>query len=227
MMWLGRTLPVSALLHGAAGLVLFLVPSLLPEALPESRGPRPEVLMPAVIVPARTSPRLPTSGSAPRRRASTPVPLSDPPPTVEPATVADDSAGLIIGAPTGEPGGGVEGLGAIGSDAAGLGGDGAGPIGSTGPVRPGGDLQPPTKRRHVAPDYPDLARRAGVQGVVVLECVIDPSGKVAEVKVLRGHPLLEGAAVEAVRQWVYSPTRLNGVPVAVLLTVTVQFRLPR
>lgn len=227
MMGLGRTLPVSAVLHAAAGLVLFLVPSLSPEALPESQGPRSEVLMPAVIVPVRTSARLPTSGSAPRRRTSLPVPVGDPPPTVEPATVADDRAGLIIGERTAEPGGGPEGLGPTGPDSAGPGGDGIRPIGSPGPVRPGGDLQPPTKRRHVAPAYPDLARRAGVEGVVVLECVIDPSGRVAEVKVLRSHPLLEGAAVEAVRQWVYSPTRLNGVPVAVLLTVTVQFRLPR
>ena len=106
-------------------------------------------------------------------------------------------------------------------------GSGAGTPGPPGPLRPGGDLQPPTKLRHVDPVYPELARRAGVQGVVVLECVLDPSGHVAEVKVLRGLPLLDAAAVQAVRQWVYTPTRLNQVPVAVLLTVTVRFTLPR
>jgi len=88
-------------------------------------------------------------------------------------------------------------------------------------------LRPPAKVRHVVPAYPELARRAGVEGVVVLECVIDPSGHVAEVRILRSQPLLDAAAVGAVRQWVYSPTRLNGVPVAVLLTVTVQFKIPR
>ena len=95
------------------------------------------------------------------------------------------------------------------------------------PVRAGGDLQPPTKLRQVAPAYPELARQARVQGVVVLDCVIDPSGRVADVKVLRGHSLLAPAAVDAVRQWLYTPTRLNGAPVAVLLTVTVRFTLPR
>jgi protein TonB len=60
---------------------------------------------------------------------------------------------------------------------------------------------------------------------VILECVIDPRGRVAEVKVLRGVPLLEEAAVDAVRQWVYTPTLMDGVPVPVLLTVTVRFGL--
>ena len=228
MMRLGRTLPVSVVLHAAGGLVLFLVPALSPEALPESQAPpRSIVSMPVVAIPARASVRLPPSGGGRRRRAAMPMqmPISDPPPTVEPATVIDDSVGLIIGEAPGEPGGGQEGPG--GGSPYGIGAGHGDGNGSRAPVRPGGDLQPPAKRRHVAPDYPDLARRAGVQGVVILECVIDPSGKVAEVRVLRGHPLLEAAAVDAVRQWVYSPTRLNGVPVAVLLTVTVQFRIPR
>ena len=57
MTWLRRTLPVSAVLHAAVGLVLFLLPALSPEALPESQGPQPVVLMPAVIVPARSGQR--------------------------------------------------------------------------------------------------------------------------------------------------------------------------
>jgi protein TonB len=114
-----------------------------------------------------------------------------------------------------------------GSPGPGEDGDGDGTGVPQSPVRPGGDLQPPTKLRQVAPAYPELARQARVQGVVVLDCVIDPSGRVADVKVLRGHSLLAPAAVDAVRQWLYTPTRLNGVPVAVLLTVTVRFTLPR
>jgi protein TonB len=70
-----------------------------------------------------------------------------------------------------------------------------------------------------------MARQARVQGVVVLECVISPDGKVTNVKVLRGSPLLDDSAVEAVKQWVYSPTLLNGEPVAVIMTVTVNFKL--
>ena len=60
-------------------------------------------------------------------------------------------------------------------------------------------------------------------GTVILEATISPSGEVADVRVLRSVPLLDAAAVAAVRQWRYDPPRLNGVPVAVLLTVTVQF----
>ena len=64
-----------------------------------------------------------------------------------------------------------------------------------------------------------------VRGVVILECTISPQGRVTDVKVLRGIPLLDSAAIEAVKQWVYSLTLLNGVPVPVIMTVTVNFRL--
>jgi protein TonB len=64
-----------------------------------------------------------------------------------------------------------------------------------------------------------------VQGVVILECTISPQGKVTDVKVLRGIPLLNESAVQAVQQWVYTPTLLNGVPVPVIMTVTVNFKL--
>ena len=72
---------------------------------------------------------------------------------------------------------------------------------------------------------PDIAKQARVQGVVILECTISPQGKVTDVKVLRGIPLLDQAATDAVRQWVYTPTLLNGVPVPVIMTVTVNFKL--
>jgi len=93
------------------------------------------------------------------------------------------------------------------------------------PVRVGGDVRPPQKLRHVNPVYPEIAKAARVQGEVVLECVIDANGRVAGVRVLRGVRLLDDAAVAAVSQWVYSPTRLNGQPVAVIMNVTVHFRI--
>jgi len=77
----------------------------------------------------------------------------------------------------------------------------------------------------VAPTYPPLARAAGVEGVVILEAVIAEDGSVRDVRVLRSNPLLEAAALEAVRQWRFSPTLLNGEPVPVVMTVTVAFRL--
>jgi TonB family protein len=92
-------------------------------------------------------------------------------------------------------------------------------------VRVGGDVREPRKVRHVAPVYPPLAVAARVQGRVMLECVIAEDGRVTEVSPLSGHPLLDAAAAEAVRQWRYTPTLLNGVPVSVALRVVVDFRL--
>ncbi|MBI4265277.1 MAG: energy transducer TonB [Acidobacteria bacterium] len=94
-----------------------------------------------------------------------------------------------------------------------------------GPVRVGGSILPPTKVKHVPPVYPPLAQAAQVQGVVILEVTIDPSGRVTDARVLRSIPLLDQAAIDAVRQWEFTPTRLNGVPVPVIMTVTVQFTL--
>ena len=75
------------------------------------------------------------------------------------------------------------------------------------------------------PVYPPVAQAARVQGVVILEAVIGPAGAVTDVKILRSVPLLDDAAIEAVRQRVYTPTLLNGVPVPVIMTVTVNFTM--
>jgi protein TonB len=92
-------------------------------------------------------------------------------------------------------------------------------------VRAGIEVKEPTKIKNVEPVYPDVAIRAGIQGVVILELTIMPAGRVAEVKVLRSVPLLDEAAAAAARQWVYTPTLLEGVPVSVTMTVTVRFNL--
>ncbi|HET7217560.1 MAG TPA: energy transducer TonB, partial [Vicinamibacterales bacterium] len=93
------------------------------------------------------------------------------------------------------------------------------------PVRVGPGIREPKKIVHVIPEYPEIARRARVEGVVILEAVLDASGRVQSVRVLRSTPLLDDAAIKAVQQWRYTPTELNGVPVPVLMTITVQFTL--
>jgi len=93
------------------------------------------------------------------------------------------------------------------------------------PVRVGGNIKPPTKTKHVAPVYPAIAQSARVQGVVIIEATIGPNGKVQDARVLRSIPLLDQAALDAVKQWEFTPTLLNGVPVPVIMTVTVQFTL--
>ena len=75
------------------------------------------------------------------------------------------------------------------------------------------------------PQYPPLARQARVQGTVKLEAVISKDGTIEELKVVSGHPLLVQAALDAVRQWRYQPTELNGVAVEVITTIDVNFTL--
>jgi protein TonB len=93
------------------------------------------------------------------------------------------------------------------------------------PVRVGGRISRPERVRYVPPVYPPIARAARVEGVVILEAVIGADGGVREVRVLRSIPLLDEAAIEAVRQWHFTPTLLNGEAVPALLTVTVAFSL--
>jgi TonB family protein len=93
------------------------------------------------------------------------------------------------------------------------------------PLRVGGNIKTPTKIKDVPPVYPAEALAAGIQGVVIIEAVIDPAGKVSSANVLRSIPALDQAAVDAVRQWEFTPTLLNGVPVPVIMTVTVNFSL--
>jgi protein TonB len=93
------------------------------------------------------------------------------------------------------------------------------------PIRVGGAVAPPVKIRDVRPVYPEMAREAKVQGLVILEAVISSSGAVEDARVLRGNPMLNPAAVDAVRQWRYTPPLLNGQPVSVIMTVTVNFTL--
>jgi periplasmic protein TonB len=92
-------------------------------------------------------------------------------------------------------------------------------------VRPGGDIKTPTKIHHVAPVYPAIAQQAKVEGNVILEATIGTDGRVKDLRVLSSKPLLDQAAISAVMQWRFTPTLLNGVPVPVLMTVTVTFTL--
>lgn len=93
------------------------------------------------------------------------------------------------------------------------------------PIRVGGTIAPPTKIKDVRPEYPDEARAGRVQGVVIMETVIDTAGRVRDARVLRSVPLLDKAALDAVRQWEFTPVLMNGVPTPVIMTVTVSFSL--
>jgi TonB family protein len=89
--------------------------------------------------------------------------------------------------------------------------------------RVGGPIATPRKVHDVPPVYPEQARSSGIAGVVIIEATIDATGTVTAAKLLRGQPLLDEAALAAVRQWRYEPAVLNGVAVPVVMTVTVAF----
>jgi protein TonB len=221
----GKTLPISLALHALALLFIIIVPILQPAELPEPTS----VVKAFFVEPAPAPPPPPPPPPpAPRAAVTKPIPkpvMDEAPKFTAPVAVPDQikpDEGIDLGVEGGVPGGvegGVPG-GVVGGVVGGL---------SDAPVvqavRVGGQIKEPKKLKAVNPVYPDIAKQARVQGVVILECTISPQGKVTNVTVLRGIPLLDAAAIEAVKQWVYTPTLLNGVPVPVIMTVTVNFKL--
>jgi TonB family protein len=96
----------------------------------------------------------------------------------------------------------------------------------SGPVyRVGGDIREPIKIKDVAPIYPTVAKNAKITGYVILEIIVGPDGSVRDLKVVKSMPLLDAAAVNAVRQWKYAPPVVNGQPASVVMSVTVIFQL--
>ena len=95
-----------------------------------------------------------------------------------------------------------------------------------GPIHVGGDVQAPVKVNAPQPQYTEIARKARIQGVVIVQAIIDKSGTVTNVKVLKGLPMgLSEEAVKAIKQWTFKPATLNGKPVDVYYNLTVNFRL--
>jgi len=214
-----HTLPCSILMHALLVAAVVAAPLMAPGVLP----------LPPAMMAFRAAAPLPPPPPPPRARTAAPKALVDTTravPIEAPSGIKPD-AGLV--APDEGPPEGVE-RGVPGS----LPGSGLAvspeptpppPPATTAPVRPGGDLRSPTRIKNVQPMYPAIAQAARVQGTVIVEAIIGTDGKVRDARVLRSIPLLDQAALDAVRQWEYTPSRLNGVPVPVLMTVTVTFTL--
>ena len=158
---------------------------------------------------------------------------------VQGGTVGGEVGGVLGGQVGGVQGGQVGGVlgGQLGGTGTGKEGNGTGgveapvapappPEPPAGPMRVGGDVKAPTVTRRVEPTYPEVARKARVSGVVVIEAIIDRQGNVDQVKVLKGLPMgLSAEAEAAVRQWKFRPGTLNGQPVDVIFSLTVNFTL--
>jgi protein TonB len=132
------------------------------------------------------------------------------------------AAGMAGGVPGGVAGGSMGGV--LGGVIGGMGGAPPPPR-PKGPLRVGGNVQAARIINRVQPIYPPLARQTRISGTVRLHAIIGKDGMIQQLEVLNGHPLLQQAALDAVRQWRYQPTLLNGDPVEVDTTIDVIFSL--
>ncbi len=210
------TVTISLLAHVIVIVVLVLVPLMATGALPSPR----------TVTIFIDAPRLTEPPATPRiARPERPMPVApdaapvDVPETIRPETGLEGFENTIEGV-TGVIAGTV-----AGDASAVLAPPPAAPPPPSQPVPVGGKVAPPAKVRGADPVYPAIAQAARVQGLVILQAVIGEDGRVRDVRVMKSIPLLDQAAVDAVRQWEYSPTLLNGVPVPVVMTVTVRFNL--
>jgi len=177
-----------------------------PPAAPKPAAPKPETPKP---VPVRSS----------EMQAPTIIPETVPVPLSAPEETLPEGEGVEGGVEGGVPGGVPGGV---------LGGvpGGTGPGVGDEPLRVGGEVKAPQLTNKVEPSYPEAARKARMEGVVILEAIITAHGAVEDVRVLKSvNPLLDSAAQRAVQQWRYRPATLNGRAVRVYLTVTVTFNL--
>lgn len=163
-------------------------------------------------------------------RQPTDVP-QDVPDVADVASSDDDDAGEPGGVVGGVRGGVVGGVvggtvgGVIGGELGGQLGGQVGGLGDT-PQRVGGNVKAPTIISRVEPQYTEIARRARIQGIVIIEAVIDRQGNVTEARVLKPLPMgLDQQALQAIRQWKFRPGTLNGQPVPVYYNLTVNFRI--
>jgi protein TonB len=217
------TLAVSIVAHALILAAVIVVPLLATDALPAPDDFLPAYVrdaLPPLPVAAPAVHRTPTPAPAP---STNPIPL-DAPNRIEAEVLRQPVHDFTVGV---VPPTGAGPLGDIGGTDVGVSQPSAPPPPEPAkPVRLSA-YEMPRKVHDVAPRYPELAQRAGVTGIVIIEAVIAVDGTVRDARVLKSQPLLDHAALDAVKQWRYAPTRLGGVAVPVIVTVTVQFRLQR
>jgi protein TonB len=215
------TVPASILTHAGLVAIVVLIPLVATDAVPI---PTRDIVF-AAPTPPPAPPPPPERRPAAAAANQTAAPSNR---DVAPAE-APDKIGVEMPGPPGPPDigdvkGGFGAAGAIGGTAI-LGvPDPPAPAVVT-PVRAGGKIKYPEKLRDVRPIYPQIAVLNKIEGRVIIEAIIGTDGRVKDARILRSIPLLDRAALDAVNQWLFSPTTLNGAPVPVIITVTVDFKL--
>jgi protein TonB len=214
------TVPLSLAVHSLVILVVIIVPLLASGTLPLPHSS--VTFVPLIELPLPPPPevrRILSDAPPPANRDAAPL---EAPSTIEKEPDFDAGFESAAAGVSEIPGAGViDGIGVLPPPPV------VAPPAPPKTVRVGGYISAPQKVHDVAPVYPPIAQAAGINGVVIIEAVIAQDGSVQEARVLRSAPLLDQAALAAVRQWVYRPTLLNGVPVSVIMTVTVRFELRR
>ena len=233
----------SAMVHIAvvivAVLLLLAARAARPDPAPRAitnvslRMPVLESVMPVAVAPPSGRKRVdrasfvrPAPPIAQIAKAAAAAPLETPSSVMpEPATLADATVEAPLleaeagGTPDGVRGGVAGGTGTAQAV------EPAPPPASAGPFRLGDGIERPRKVKHVKPVYPVPAMSARVGGNVLIEATIGVDGKVHNARVLQSIPVLDQAALDAVRQWEFEPSRLDGVPVAVTMVIVVSFAL--
>jgi protein TonB len=221
---LSGTVPISIGLHLAALLLFLIIPLTANMVLPDPAAHLPDYMRVAPMPPPPPVERVRPPTAAPAPDATTNPALA---PTTAPPAITPEA-----------PLPGVPDVGAI----SGVGGSGSAPLGELITTRPA-VVPPPEPSRPVSqvrvadlpvtpkkivdarPIYPEVARAARVEGTVIMEAVLDTGGRVTQLRVLRSVPMLDQAAIDAVRQWRYTPSLYGGHPVSVLMTITMRFQL--
>src|SRR5882762_5665896 len=209
--------------------ILILIPLIYTEALPRT------MMSTLLVAPPPPPPPPPPPVQTQVVHVKPQVHLMDAGKLVQPKAIPKDikiikedapdvSAGMAGGVPGGVAGGSMGGV--IGGVIGGMGGAPPPPKPKqTGPLRVGGNVQAARIINRVQPVYPPLARQTRISGTVRLHAIIGKDGTIQQLEVMSGHPLLQQAALDAVRQWRYQPTLLNGDPVEVDTTIDVIFSL--
>jgi protein TonB len=219
---LSGSVPISIGLHLVALLVFLIIPLVADVSLPRVWVDLPDYVRLAPMPPP------PAVTVAAARPLANPGPAVNPapttaPPTIEPAAARPAAVPDVPASPgaTGMPGGVGIDTGTASSVMMPV----PDPPRQAGPVRVAQLPVAPRKIADARPLYPEIARRARVEGTVVLEAVLDPTGHVTQLRVIKSVPTLDQAALDAVRQWRYTPSVYGGQPVSVLMTITIRFQL--
>src|SRR6202167_5655200 len=225
----GRTTTFAIILEIAAIGVMVLLPLIFTEALPKQQlmtslvaPPPPPPPPPPAAAPVKIVKQIQTDIVNGALRTPTKIPQKVQMIKEDEAPPQMASTGVVGGVPGGVPGGSMGGV--IGS------------VLSSTPVAVPKIATPTRVRvssgvssglliRKVSPNYPPLARQARIQGTVILQAQISKDGSIQKRQLIRGHPMLAPAAIEAVKQWKYKPYLLNGEPVEVETQVQVNFTL--